>query len=453
MASRVLGHLLTSEHGARRFRLAGFTIGANVVSKSIAFAALIYSTKVALTHLGADRFGVWVTISSVATLLSFMDLGLSNALIKRVAELSASQKTSEQVPQVVTFGLIALSGVGVLAAILLAGLFALVPLSSWFKGISGDVVAEARLTGYVFALFFGLSLPAQGVYKIYAGLQCGWIAHTASGFGWMTSLVLVGFAPQIDAPMWFYLFATFGIQQLAGLVLVCGISRRGLLRWPTLAAMLILKRDALLQQGRMFLVIQVAVAIVWGSNQLILSAMIGPAEAAVFSVIQRLFMIVQVALAILNAPLWAMYAEAHAHRESIFIRGLLRRSMAISFMLSAMGVSILVLCRGPLLGLLVEGTIAVPPTAMVLMALWTLLEVSGNAFAMYLNGVGVIRPQAITGIAHVIMSVPMKMAAVYFFGLNGLLATMIFSYILFTALPFATYFRNECLMPLHKSRP
>src|SRR5215472_7827493 len=349
-SDRFLGPLMRGERGARRVRLAGLAIAANVVSKALGFAVLIYSTRVALAHLGTERFGIWSTIASISTLLSFMDLGLSNSFITRVAAINAGNPQTRDSSKLISSGLLVLCGVGIIVAVLLSALSAFVPLGSLFRGISPEIEGETRLTGYVFAILFGLSLPAQAIYKIYSGLQQGWVTHTATGIGWVVSAVLVALAPRLDAPMWFYLFATFGIQQLMSMTLIGGLTRRGLLVRPTKVrkTFVTMERDALFEQGKYFFIIQFTWAIVWGSNQGILSAISGPVDAGTFSVLQRLFMAVQIGLAILNAPLWAMYADARAHGEVGYIRSLLKRSMIITLVCSLAGVLTL-LAAAPLL--------------------------------------------------------------------------------------------------------
>jgi O-antigen/teichoic acid export membrane protein len=452
VAARLLGGLVADERGARRFRLAGMAIGANVVAKGLAFAVILYSTRVALDHLGAERFGVWMTLSSVAILLSFVDLGLSNALVTRVAQLVAGGPAAEHQRYVVSAGLLALCALGVVTSLALIAVFAVAPLDAWFRGAQPAVLAEARATGYAFAILFGLSLPAQGLYKIYAGLQQAWLAHVASSLGYIVSLVLLAVSRGMDAPMWFYLFATFGVQQLASVLLVSGVARRGLLHppWRGASGVLLstLREDALVRQGQMFLLIQIAVAVVWGSNQLILSAVIGSSEAAAFSVAQRLFMVVVVALTVVNVPLWAIYADAKAGGEHDFIRGTLQRSMTLTFACAVGAVILLLAASEPLVSFLTNDRVAVSNATLRLMALWTILEVSGNAFAMYLNGVGAIRPQALTAVAYMLTSVPLKIAGAYYFGLDGLLAVMIASYVAFTVIPLLTIFRGECLAAL-----
>jgi O-antigen/teichoic acid export membrane protein len=249
--------------------------------------------------------------------------------------------------------------------------------------------------------------------------------------------------------MWFYLFATFGIQQLMSLPLIGGLSRRKLLVRPTKVrkTFVTMERDALFEQGRYFFIIQFTWAVVWGSNQGILSAISGPVEAGTFSVLQRLFMAVQIGLAILNAPLWAMYADARAHGEVGYIRSLLKRSMVVTLLASLAG-ALLLLAGAPFfLHIIVENRLPVSSSALQLMAIWAVLEACGNAFAMYLNGVAAVRPQAYVAIAYMVTSVPLKILAVRYFGLNGLLTVMSAAWFACTVVPFLTIFRDECLAP------
>lgn len=431
--------------------MAALAASSNSFSKLLAFGVLLYSTRIALPQLGPTRFGVWMTISSVATLLSFMDLGLSNVLIGRVAELNVHSSDRLAVTRVVTVCLLLLSLLGLLSAGVLCGVFALSPLGKWFHGIDIRVVSEARVAGYVFAAVFGLSLPVQGISKVYIGLQKGWVAYVASSLAWVLSGFLVYLASRIDAPMWYYALATYGTQQIVGAVLVFGLIRHGMLQRVRLASwrdLVRLERDVLVSRGGMFLIIQLVVSIIWGSNQFILSAVVGPIAASTFSVLQRIFMLVTVPLSVLNAPLWPAYAEARAQSEAPFLRGLLWRSMLITFAGSVAGGVLIFEYRGIIVRLISNGSLVVPAAAMLLMAVWAAMDACGNAFSMYLNGVGVIRPQALLGLVYLLVSVPLKVVGATAAGLQGLLVIMIATYVALTIVPLLTIFRRLCLEPL-----
>ena len=145
LGHKLLGRLLHSEKGSRRLKLAVWAMAANVMAKAFAFIVLLYSTHVAVEHLGPERFGVWMTISSIATLLSFVDLGISNAILNRATLLAGG--TQPEANRVLTVGFVVLLAVGLVAAGALVSVFAFLPLDGWFKGISPTLEAEARQTG------------------------------------------------------------------------------------------------------------------------------------------------------------------------------------------------------------------------------------------------------------------------------------------------------------------
>ena len=68
----------SSEQGRsdERHRLAALTVMANILSRGLGMIAMIFTVKLTVPYLGAERFGVWMTIASFAGMLSFMDLGV-----------------------------------------------------------------------------------------------------------------------------------------------------------------------------------------------------------------------------------------------------------------------------------------------------------------------------------------------------------------------------------------
>jgi len=78
---------VTTEQGRsdERYRLAILSMGANVLSRGVAVVVMVLSVSLTLPYLGAERFGIWMTIASFAGMLSFLDLGVGNALANKVA--------------------------------------------------------------------------------------------------------------------------------------------------------------------------------------------------------------------------------------------------------------------------------------------------------------------------------------------------------------------------------
>src|SRR5687768_8312192 len=77
----------TAEGRAReRQRRAMLASGAAAVAKVVRVLTIFASVPLAIGYLGAERYGLWLTISSVAAFLTFADLGLGNGLLNAVSE-------------------------------------------------------------------------------------------------------------------------------------------------------------------------------------------------------------------------------------------------------------------------------------------------------------------------------------------------------------------------------
>ena len=84
-----------SGRNSERYRLALWSVIANVGSKGIAMAVMVLSVSMTLPYLGAERFGVWMTIASLVGMLVFLDLGVGNALINTVVAAAAKAQAAE----------------------------------------------------------------------------------------------------------------------------------------------------------------------------------------------------------------------------------------------------------------------------------------------------------------------------------------------------------------------
>src|SRR6201999_3365505 len=73
-----------------RYARAARSVGCNAVSAALGFAVVVLSVSFTLPYLGQERFGIWMTISSLAVMLQVLDLGVANGLVNLVADAKAA---------------------------------------------------------------------------------------------------------------------------------------------------------------------------------------------------------------------------------------------------------------------------------------------------------------------------------------------------------------------------
>lgn len=419
----------TTEAGraAERYRLAAWAILANVASKAAALAVMVLSVSLTVSYLGAQRFGIWMTIASFSGLLAFLGMGVGNALTNHVADRSA-KCDSVLLRQAISGGLGFLLMIGVVVG---TGLFLLASWLPWAWFIKVDDAAlllEARDAAQLFAVLFGLTLFTSGIQSVFAGLQRTFEVYLASALGSLFASLALWMSAQAQAGIPMLLAATLGVQTLSTLLLLGLLLQRNLFSLRQIKLAVQQESSGLLRVGGLFFILQVGTMVGWGADALIISSALGPAQVAVYSITQRLFQFVTQPLAIVNMPLWGAYADAHAKGDVAFIRRTFKASMLLTLVGSLLGALFLFAVGEWVLSYWTHGSVDVPILLIGLIALWTVFECCGGAFAMFLNGVQVVRQQVIVVFAFCALVLPLKVLGVQWIGLVAIPSAAVIAY-------------------------
>src|SRR5215469_17585816 len=85
-AKRLFTHS-SSDRGYERYRRAGVTASTSYIAKALTILTGFVSVPLTIAYLGAERYGVWLTISSLLLWLALTDFGLAgNALVNVLSE-------------------------------------------------------------------------------------------------------------------------------------------------------------------------------------------------------------------------------------------------------------------------------------------------------------------------------------------------------------------------------
>src|ERR1700730_15205875 len=81
----------SADPGRERYRRAGMTASTSYIAKALTMLMSFVSVPLTVHYLGAERYGVWLTISSLLLWVALTDFGLSgNALVNVLAESSGN---------------------------------------------------------------------------------------------------------------------------------------------------------------------------------------------------------------------------------------------------------------------------------------------------------------------------------------------------------------------------
>ena len=157
----LLGRRAPGTDSERRYTRLGQAVATGLAGKAIAAGVSLISIPLTVRYLGAERYGLWITISSMLAWLNVADLGLGNSLINALAE--AYGKDDKQLAQrhvasvfwllIAMAGLLVLIGLPVIQSVNWATFFNVKTALA-----RAEVMPAIRTAFFVFVLQFPLSI-------------------------------------------------------------------------------------------------------------------------------------------------------------------------------------------------------------------------------------------------------------------------------------------------------
>jgi O-antigen/teichoic acid export membrane protein len=374
-----------------RYRRVVLTTLSACLAKVIVALTLLVSVPLTLSYLGPERYGLWMTVGSIIAILSFSDFGIGNGLVNAVSE--ANGKDDRGLAQrYVSSAFFMLSCVSLLLLIIFGIAYPWVPWSRLFNVHSAVAMAES---GPAMAVFFGcflVNLPLGVVNRIQSGYQQGFANNLWMALGSLFGFGAVVLACKLRAGLPWLVLAMTGAPALAMLlnaVVVFRVQRPWLVPLPRHGDFEAGRR--LFQLGIMFFILQVANALAYSSDNIVVAQILGPSAVTQYSVPARMFGIISMLIYTVMASLWPAYGEALARQEFDWIRRTLQRSIALGLAIAVPANLLLVLFASTLLHFWVGNKVA--PTFLLLtgFALWGIVTAIINPLTTFFNGTSEVR--------------------------------------------------------------
>ena len=428
--------------GQERYRLALWSFLANIISKVMALAVMLLSIRWTLPYLGAERFGVWMTVASFTTMLVVLDLGIGNALINHSAH-AAAEDNPEKLKKTISGSLGFLFLVSVSMGVLLSLLVYILPIEQLIKVKDKALQPEIRQTLLTFAVLFGFNLFGSGVQKMFSGLQRTFEGFIASAACSLFALICLWWAAHNNASIPILLIFSLGVQSLGGYLLLALLIKRDLFTFKGIGFEIKQEYSQLYKSGGLFFVLQIGTMLGWGADSIIISSTLGAASVAIYSITQRLFQFSTIPVHMINAPLWGAYADANARKDKTFIRNTLIKSLKMTFVLSILSISFILIFNELIMSMWISNRISIPFEFMLAFAFLAIWESIGGAFSTFLNSMHIIKPQIISVSIFIALSLVAKLYLINSYGIIVVPLATAISYLFAKILLYRYVYFNE----------
>jgi O-antigen/teichoic acid export membrane protein len=366
----------SGSRGGERYRRAGITASSSFVTKALNVLISFLSVPLTVHYLGAERYGVWLTISSLLTWMSMTDFGLAgNALINVLAEASGKEdREGAQHYSASCFW--ALTGVGVATGIAAAATFRFIPWRRVFQVSAATPTHELQLACALTLGFLVLNFPLSMGQSIYSAYQDGFLANIwGIGANSLALLALVvvsrshGGLPQL-------VLALSGTRAAVAIANYFFLFRRYYWLKPSLFAVRWSFVKRLFSLGSKYLVTQLASLGIYQSQPIIITQMMGPKYVVIFVVAYKIIALPIDLAYMATAPFISAFGEAKARKDWGWIRSAYKNANKASMVFGLPLLVVLALFAKPIIRVW-AGAAAIPSNTLILgLAFYTALGIA-----------------------------------------------------------------------------
>ncbi|MFN0084283.1 MAG: lipopolysaccharide biosynthesis protein [Blastocatellia bacterium] len=394
---RSTGNQPATDRGSRRIARAGLTGAVTLAARSVTLGITLITLPLTSRYLGAERFGLWLTLTSLLMWSSIADLGLSNSLVNALSTADG-REDREQARRAVA------AAFWMIAAVTAAGMLAtlwLGPLVDWaalFNLRTPEAVAEAAPAVIIVLVFCWLRLPASVIGCVYQAYQEGYVHQLWGGLGGVLGSLGLIAAIRARAGLPLLLIGFLGgivLADLLSALYLFGRRRRWLRPHPK--SFDSAEAASLLRLGGQFWIAQISSVLLLQTDLVIVTRLFGAREAAAYGTTLRLFGLIGAAQAAFVAPLWAAYSEALARRDLGWLTRAFRQSIRASMLWAVPAAGACFLLMPWLFRLLVTPDVTSDPHLRAAVMTTEIVNVLARCIAMLLNGLAAVRSQALFG--------------------------------------------------------
>jgi O-antigen/teichoic acid export membrane protein len=397
----------------------------------IGLLASLITVPLTFSYLGPERYGLWMVLISIISVMGFADLGIGNGLINAISE--AYGKDDEPLArEYLTSALVMMLCIATVLAIAGAAAYPFLPWTRMFNVKSGAVAAEGARALLVLYSWFVISIPLGVVTRAQGGLQKGYLPQIIGAIGSIgTLLALLGVIALHGSLAWLVFASTFGA---IASTLVNGWVLFHEHPWlvPVRHAYRRNSAEKILRLGLMFFVLQCAVAVSYASDNIVITQILGAAAVAAYAVPQKLFSFIGMVVAMAITPLWPAYGEALARGDVSWVRRTFRGSIYLTLAISVPLCTVLALAGPWILKVFFGKALHAPLSLLVVLGIWGVVAAVSSPVAMLLNGASVLKVQAIIAVISSVSNLALSILLTRRFGVIGVCAGSIITQVLIT---------------------
>lgn len=394
MSLRILRFFKTLLHsilsGKSRSAIIKKNIAGSFIVKGLGLVVSLALVPLTIHLLDHQKYGIWMTIFSIVSWFNLMDIGVGSGFRNKFAEAVAEGSIGLAREYVKTL----YSSILVIAVAFFVLFSVINPFLNWYGILNLPHDFNENITLIIWVVFglFCLQLLTKNIAIILLSLQKTTLSNFLVFLGNFLALIIIFTLQLIDAVSLFSVAIAFMVAPVLVFAIYTVIAFHGMLKefrpdWQLVPESKYL--NDFMGLGLKFFVIQVAAIFMYGTGNLIITQLQGPAEVTPYTVAFRLFSSAQVIFSIIVTPFWSAFTEANTKADGLWIRNSLKRLLQVWFIFSVAS-AILWIFSPVIFRLWIGSDIVIPLSLSLQFCIFIILNTLSSVFITFLSGIGKI---------------------------------------------------------------
>ena len=360
-----------------------------------------------LGYLDQTQYGIWLTMMSIISWFGFMDVGLGNGLRNKfaVAKANGNDKRAKIYVSTAYAILIIVVIVTFLLFLFVNGFI------SWSAILNTDKNLNSELTSLAIVIFgfFSIQFVFNLITTIIIADQKPAIVKVVNFIGKI--LILIGIYILTKTSTNSLIYVGFIYTGLPVLILIISsiyfYSTEYRIYAPSLGYVDFSYGKDLIGLGWKFFLIQISVAVLFTTDNIIISQLFGPEEVTPYQIAHKYFAMLLMAFSVLISPMWSAYTEAFVEKDYDWIKRVIDKQEKVWYLIIVLAVLMTIISKY-VYEFWVGDQIGISYLLSASWALFIILETYSKIYTYFLNGVGKVKLQMITAVVSIFVNIPLS---------------------------------------------
>lgn len=366
-------------------------------------------------YINTERYGIWLTLSSIVSWFAFFDIGLTQGLRNKFAEaVAVGNHELARIYVSTTYSVL-----GLIFFCVWMGFLLINPFLNWAAILNVDpgMNTELGLLSLIIFTYFCIQFVIKIISTILIADQQPAKGSLIGVIGQVLSLLLVFILVRTTEGSLIKLGLALCIAPIAALLFANIYFFQGKYKKyrPSIKKVNFSYAKNLFNLGMIFFVIQIAAVIQYQTANIIIAQNFNTKEVTSYNIVYKYFNVLSMGFTIFLTPFWSACTEAYVNNDINWIKNSIKNYNLLTIPFVVTGIIMLMLSNTIYDLWLGEGTVDISFYLSLWGCIYFLAAIYGHKYVMFLNGISALRIQFYSSLITPILYVGIVLILIKYF--------------------------------------